>query len=112
MIHQLKCEAQYFEAVVQGRKLFEVRKNDRGIRPGDFLALNALNEDGEETGLCVLLRINYILDDPRFVKEGTVIMGFLPCEIHMNDAGSRPALYGRFAQIEEQRMEEGRMTGG
>lgn len=42
MIHQLKCEAKYFEDVCSGNKTFEVRKNDRGFHVGDYLALNEL----------------------------------------------------------------------
>lgn len=56
MIHQLKCEAKYFEDVCSGNKTFEVRKNDRGFHVGDYLALNELtpqacNDKGEK-GYC------------------------------------------------------------
>lgn len=40
MIHQLKCEAKYFEEICSGQKTFEVRKNDRNFHVGDYLALN------------------------------------------------------------------------
>lgn len=42
MIHQLKCEAKYFEELCFGTKTFEVRKNDRDFHVGDYLALNEL----------------------------------------------------------------------
>lgn len=42
MIHQLKCEAKYFEELCSGAKTFEVRKNDRDFHVGDYLALNEL----------------------------------------------------------------------
>ena len=29
MIHELKCEKQFFDAVVNGEKTFEIRKDDR-----------------------------------------------------------------------------------
>lgn len=80
MIHQLKTETQYFQAVVSGVKSFEVRENDRIFVVGDFLALNELKED-EYTGRCCLVEVTYILTDKRFVKEGYVLLGIRPCNI-------------------------------
>lgn len=77
MIHELKTESQFFESVINGSKTFEVRKNDRDFRVGDYLALNELNDtrDGY-TGRSVLLEITYILNDERFCKSEYVIIGF------------------------------------
>lgn len=47
MIHALKTEPQFFEAVIDGSKTFEVRKNDRDFRVGDYLALNELDDTRE-----------------------------------------------------------------
>lgn len=87
MIHQLKCEAKYFEEVCSGQKTFEVRKNDRNFHVGDYLALNELTshpcdgEDKKETGRSALVHVHYLIDDPRFVKEGYVIMGIEACGV-------------------------------
>jgi hypothetical protein len=75
--HELKTWPPYFQAVKTNRKTFEVRRNDRDFKVGDLLHLREYDpgmEDytGEETGRF----IGYILDDPNFVKEGYVILGF------------------------------------
>ena len=89
MIHALKTEPQFFEAVIKKQKTFEVRKNDRDFRVGDYLALNELDDKREGyTGRSVLLRVKYILDDERFCKEGFVVLGFNPAD------EERRVLYG------------------
>ena len=40
MIHELKIFPEYFEAVISGKKSFEIRKADRPFAVGDILALN------------------------------------------------------------------------
>ncbi|MBQ8893419.1 MAG: DUF3850 domain-containing protein [Clostridia bacterium] len=60
-IHEIKCLPEVFELVVDGKKKFEIRKDDRGYKEGDFLAMNEY--DGERyTGRSVLLMVDYILD--------------------------------------------------
>ncbi len=83
MIHQLKTKHEYFEAIAQGRKPFEVRYNDRNYHVGDFLALNELSKDEQlnETGRCMMVEVTYILGGDNFCKEGWVIMGIRPCWI-------------------------------
>lgn len=94
MIHQLKCDAEYFKEVCSGRKSFEVRKNDRDFHVGDYLALNEStplphNEKDEkkETGRSILVHVHYLIDDPRFVKEGYVIMGIEACSVDIIGIG-------------------------
>mgnify|MGYP002674181114 CR=1 FL=1 len=86
MIHELKCEPEYFQAVADGDKLFEVRFNDRKFMVGDFIALNECEHNegmalDNYTGRSVLARISYILDDERFCKPGHVILGFRICGV-------------------------------
>jgi len=41
--HELKCFPDYFMEVWEGRKTFELRKNDRDFRQGDLIWLRAWN---------------------------------------------------------------------
>lgn len=86
MIHALKTEKSFYEAVREGRKRFEVRFNDRGYKVGDHLALNEYDaEKNEYTGRTMLVKITYILDDERFCKKDFVVIGFVWCCIRAED---------------------------
>lgn len=75
-VHYLKTESPYFQAVKSGIKPFEVRKNDRDFKVGDTLILEEVDPVKKiHTGAWVPEQIIYKLDDPRFVKEGYVILG-------------------------------------
>ena len=62
MIHALKIQSEYFEAVKSGKKLFEVRVNDRNYKVNDFLGLNEIDKDDEYTGRSCLVYVDYVLD--------------------------------------------------
>ena len=79
MIHQLKQAGIYFEDVISGKKPFEVRKNDRNFKVGDYLGLNELDPNGVETGRSALFRVSYVLESPEYCKEGYVVLGIQPC---------------------------------
>ena len=98
MIHQLKTESQFFEASAAGEKNFEVRENDRDFRVGDLLALNEVEwnektEVLEYTGRCSLVIVTYILDDPRYLRPGYVVLSTLPCEIKKKENNLRTPVY-------------------
>lgn len=80
MIHELKIDKKYFDAGIDVRKTFEVRKNDRNFQVGDFLALNEMFE-GAYTGRSVLALVRYILDEPEYCKDGFVTMGIKLCGV-------------------------------
>ena len=80
MIHELKILPEYFNAVVLGEKTFEIRKNDRPFHKGDLLALNEFN--GQYTGNSCLVYVDYILDNPTYVKEDMIVMGIKPCSVY------------------------------
>jgi hypothetical protein len=88
MLHLLKTESKYFRKIAEVDKTYEVRKNDRDFRKGDYLGLNEItdhicNSEGErkETGNFILVKVLDVLSDERFVKPGYVIMSIRPCKI-------------------------------
>lgn len=76
MIHELKILPQYFRAVLERRKTFEVRKNDRPFAVGDGICLREFDPLSENlyTGRVWYGNITYILNDPLYCKKGFVIM--------------------------------------
>lgn len=93
MVHAVKVLPDYFSALVRGDKTFEVRKKDRLYEVGDCLAVNEFvpdeqidiysakpdnfrqTSDGCYTGNCLIFLITYILDNPEYCANGTVILG-------------------------------------
>lgn len=81
MTHQFKIYPEYFRAVVERRKSFEVRKK-RHLEPylvgGDCVILYEFDPDSEMyTGRVWNGKITYVLDDERFCKEDYVIFGIV-----------------------------------
>ena len=73
MIHELKILPEYFEAVTDGTKRFELRKDDRGFAVGDEIVLKEWN--GEEyTGRSVKKPISYILKNYTGLAEGYAVL--------------------------------------
>jgi hypothetical protein len=60
--HQLKCWPKFFESLVNGSRGFELRKNDRDFRVGDFLVLSEWDPSTRSyTGKQVRRVILYVL---------------------------------------------------
>lgn len=84
MTHELKTWPMYFDAVVEGRKTFEIRHDDRGFNPGDELLLKeyiaAHESDGNPryTGRAHRVRVTYITDFAQ--RDGWVVMSIVPCK--------------------------------
>ena len=86
MDHDVKCWPEYFEAVRDGRKPFDLRFNDRDYRVGDRLRLREWSPEGDYTGRELSESITYILVGPFFnpshdkvspgLTDGWVILGF------------------------------------
>mgnify|MGYP003403112388 CR=1 FL=1 len=76
MIHSLKTWPEYFEAVLSGKKNFEVRKNDRDYNVGHVLILKEWNPETESyTGREIARGVSYILHGGSFgIESGTVVM--------------------------------------
>lgn len=78
--HELKCWPQYFPAVLDGSKPFEVRKTDRDYRVGDTLwlrewALDWRGLDREYTGRECRRLVTFILEGAPWVPPGYCVMG-------------------------------------
>jgi len=77
MIHNIKLNIQFCDPVAMGIKPFEVRRNDRGYRAGDFIrftsvddALNRVHHPIDKQ----IFKITYVLSgwgiEPEFVVLG------------------------------------------
>lgn len=95
MIHRLKTWPSYWQAIDEGRKNFEVRRDDRGFQVGDLLILECFDPkngvyvldytDGSREPKRCTRRITYILTGGHMgVEPGFVIMGLEP---ETSDAG-------------------------
>lgn len=64
--HHLKTESPYYEDVRDGKKTFELRKNDRDFKKGDTLILHHVI-NGERTGRSLFpIEIRYILKGGKY----------------------------------------------
>ncbi|MGJ6852999.1 ASCH/PUA domain-containing protein [Listeria monocytogenes] len=70
--HELKILSEYFWDIIEGRKTFEIRKNDRDFQVGDYLILKEF-KDGKHTRQFRAVEVTYITDYAQ--KEGYVVMG-------------------------------------
>lgn len=87
MIHALKIKSEYFEAVISGEKLFEVRVNDRNYKVGDLLGLNEINKDDECTDRSCMVYIDYILE---LGYDNLVVMTIKPVATRKSDCPKDP----------------------
>lgn len=60
-VHDLKIAPRYFHDIVDGRKRFEIRKNDRDYREGDVVFLREWDEKIGYTGRECRCIIPYVL---------------------------------------------------
>ncbi len=72
--HEIRLAASYYEDVANGRKCFELRKNDRGYKVGDGLKMLEY-KDGRYTGRKIEADIVYIMKEYSGLEEGYCILG-------------------------------------
>lgn len=69
--HDLKSFPAHFRPVLEGRKTFEIRRNDRDFQPGDSVTLHEFAPQEGYTGATFSGIIGYI--DPFAQQEGYVV---------------------------------------
>lgn len=88
MMHELKIERQFADAVMDGRKTFEVRRNDRGFNAGDTVRFTVF-EDGvpiKHKLNGAEFRIGYVLSGWG-IEEGYVAFSIKPVYAELAERG-------------------------
>lgn len=88
MTHELKTDAEVFQAVHEGKKTYEIRKNDRNFQVGDELWLKETVHTGTEmaagapleyTGRMIAKRVTHVLHGPIYgLVDGWCILSIAP----------------------------------
>lgn len=73
-VHQIRLASSYYDDVLEGRKTFELRKNDRGYGVGHILELMEFAE-GRNTGRVIRAEVVYMLEDYAGLEDGYCILG-------------------------------------
>lgn len=101
-VHDLKSWPEYFAAIADGTKTFEVRKDDRGFTVGDHIRLREWDPVSEDyTGREVERRITYAFrgpfippskDEVQFavLGHGIVVLAVVP--VRFEDSRIHPAV--------------------
>ena len=77
-IHELKILPEFYKAVLDGRKTFEIRRNDRDFQVGDILELREWDSVIKwYTGNSIKFVVTYLLTSSEFegIAEGYCVMG-------------------------------------
>lgn len=79
MTHELKTWPEFYHAILQGRKTFEVRKADRDFAVGDQLLLREWDQiAGRYTGRKAMWKITYIMHGGDFgIQPGYCVLGIV-----------------------------------
>lgn len=81
--HEIKCKPEYYQAIVNCAKRFEIRYNDRDYKVNDYLLIREHMLTGY-TGRQCLCRIVYILDSPMYLQSGYVCLSIMLLDMYDN----------------------------
>ncbi|MBM7688432.1 RNA-binding protein [Enterococcus ureilyticus] len=74
MVHELKIDREYFIAVLEDLKKFEIRFNDRDFKVGDIVILKEIDKvNRKPTGRQIKTKITYITNYEQ--KNNYVVFG-------------------------------------
>lgn len=74
-VYELKTVQPWFNLVAEGKKKFELRKNDRDFKWGDILVLREWSPTMENyTGNDVVVRVTGVLDQFVGIQQGYCIL--------------------------------------
>lgn len=77
--HELKCWPEYFQAVLDGRKTFEIRRDDRGFGAGDLLLLRECSVEGHYSGRSLTRTVSYVTSFQQ--REDYVVLALAPPDL-------------------------------
>lgn len=73
-IHKVKLSSIYYNDISEGRKTFELCKNDRDYKVGDKIEFEEY-KDGAPTGRIIDVEVDYMLENHKGLEEGYCILG-------------------------------------
>lgn len=86
--HELKTWPIFFEAILNRKKTFELRKNDRDFKDGDTLLLREWDPStGENTGRWAVCDVTYIIDSDVAFGVGSLKEGYCVMAIKVHKVG-------------------------
>lgn len=72
--HKLKTWPKWFEAVIEGRKTFELRNNDRDFREGDRLVLREWDPETKcYSGRVAACEVTYVMAAPEILPTHVIL---------------------------------------
>jgi len=78
-VHELKCWETHWDALADGSKTFEIRRDDRQFQKGDFLLIRKFDvskEDYVKNVEPLIFKVTHV--STYLQKENVVVMGIHP----------------------------------
>ena len=91
MIHQLKTWPAYYQMIIEDKKTFEVRKNDRNFKEGDYLILMEFDPTTQTyTGREDMFKVGTVLQGELGLPDDICVMSLLFMELtHLRGPNNR-----------------------